>query len=1241
MRASNLILVIWLLSSVMLLTDRGTAQSVYGQVWGRLTSASGTPVSGAVVNMISVGTGARTGTKSNRDGSFAVSNVSADLYQIEVQADGFKRVQATIVVSANSTTMVNVPLQAGDPNTIAGNTATGASVLQMDRTDVSTLFDSRAIAELPLLDTNITRLQLLVPGAASGSLFIPPNQNPQGGRPVNINGQHFSGSAFQLDGTENRDPLEGIVVINPTLDSVREMKITTQGYNAEFGQATAGVVTIQTRSGSNAWHGDGFGFRRTGWGQSTDPFAPAGVPPSKYGIFGGSLGGPIAKNKLFIFGDYKGTRSSQGASVLLSVPPLGVRTTCLGSAGAAGSLCDLSAYSQFISGTLVDPYNKSAQFMCPQTSGPPKPCNKIPNKSGNGSSNVTDQAVALLALLPKPNHTPTDPTCAVNDGSEAVCNNYLASGQEIFSGDQFDVRTDYNASSRFRLFGRYSLGDFYNSGVPAFGPDAGGMGTNPAGFAGMARTRNQGISTGFTYSLGPKILTDFRFGYFRYRLNVDSQDYGQIPAIKMPQIFAPYTHDPFATGTPDFEIPGQQIDQAQGLFPGADYLRLGYSLAANACNCPLREREQQFQFVSNWIRSSGKHMIKWGADLRYLQNYRLASDRPRTGFYSFAPPATGLGLATFLLGDVTSFERYTSGPSVTNAGEHQKRFGFYGQDTWRINSRLTLNYGLRWENYFPQTVTSTGGFLIPNLSNHDPRTTYFSIPPATNAAGGVTRNLTNFGPRLGIAYLVNSTTVVRAGYGRSFDAGYAGDIFGIAATQNPPVTADQNIQGGGFNLANQVEPPPFVIPSDSPLSLAALAKANKAQNGNPASGALLYALPPRIRIPTVDSWNLTFQHELTSRLYFELGYVGNKGTHVFTDNGAGTFYLLSQPSLQNLIVQTIKNGAPVPGVNTNNCQKGAFFDYSFVKSKPQQEYCLTLPQVRSFYQQVGGFNPNLFKVRYFGNNANDNYNSLQAKVHKSFSGGYSFMAHYTWSKGLDYDSNYFAVDPRIGYGPASFDIRHRFVMTNIWDLPIGRGRAWLGGIGPAADRFFGGWTISAITIWQSGLPFTPSYNGTACLNDTDSSDPCRPNLIGSVHVTGTREQYFSTTGGQALQGSDCVDITQAFPSGKYCGVGPDGQPIAGPVTGPWQRPGAGQIGNVGRNSFTGPGFFQGDIALAKALPISERIALRFRADAFNAFNKVNLGRPDPCVDCAGGGSISALAGGAMQRTLQFSLRIEF
>jgi hypothetical protein len=1238
MRASYLIILVkLLLSSVLLLTDQSTAQSVYGQVWGRLTSVSGTPVSGAVINMISVGTGARTGAKSSPDGSFAVSNVSADLYQIEVRADGFKRVQATIVVSANSTTTVNVPLQAGDPNTIVGNTATGGSILQLDRTDVSTLFDSRSIAALPLLDRNITNLQLLVPGAARGRLFIPSSENPQQGQPVNVNGQHFSGSAFQLDGTENRDPLEGIVVINPTLDSVREMKITTQGYNAEFGQATAGVVTIQTRSGSNSWHGDAFGFRRTGWGQSQNPFAAAGVPPTKYNIFGGSIGGPIIKNKLFIFGDYQGTRSSQGTNVLLSVPPTHVRDTCLGP--PANSNCDLSQYSSVIGGTLTD------------KGGNPFPGNQIPNTGTPGTDHfVSSQAAALLKLLPPPNHTSTttDPSCP----DPVICDNYLASGQEVFRADQFDVRGDYNSSSRLRLFGRYSFGDFYDNGAPAFGKDAGGTGTNPSGFAGVARTRNQGISSGFTYSLSPKMLTDFRFGYFRYRLNLDAQDFGQTPAIGIPNIFAADTGDPFATGLPDFQVPAQP-----GLSTG-DYFRLGYSNVANSCVCPLREREQQFQFVNNWTRSAGRHMIKWGADLRFLQNYRLESGRPPTGFFSFAPNTTGLGLATFLIGDVTSFERVVSSPAAVNAGEHQKRFGFYGQDTWRINSRLTLNYGLRWEIYFPQTMTGAGGFLIPDLSNYapsqgNPATTYISTgPPLTNRAGGISRNLTNFAPRLGIAYQINPTTVVRAGYGRSFDAGYAGDIFGIAATQNPPVTVDQNVETVGFNLAQG--PPKFNFPISSRFSLMDLAVAN---HGDPSvspkvppSGAVLFALPSRVRVPTVDSWNLTVQHELTSHLYFELAYVGSKGTHVFADldagtNDAGTFYLLSQAFLQGFIV-------PVPqGGDTSNCKGG---QNGLFPGNNGQQFCETLYSVRSFYPKVEipndpcpspqkpnrkcYFDPSLFSIRYFGNNANDNYNSLQAKVHKNFNRGYSFMAHYTWSKGLDYSSNFFAVDPRVGYGPDTFDIRHRFVMTNIWDLPIGRGKAWLGGIGPVADRFFGGWTISAITIWRSGLPFTPSYVQGTCAADTDPGDPCRPNRVGPVQVSGTREQYFATTGGVALPGVDCRPLNP-----KLCGVDANhgGQSVPGTPIGPWARPGAGQIGNVGRDSFAGPSSFQSDIAVAKTVAMTESANLGLRADVFNVFNKVNLGNPNPCVDCKGGGVIGSLAPGAKQRSFQFSVRIQF
>jgi hypothetical protein len=1225
MKSARLVPAVLLLCGFLFLTQPGTAQSVYGQVWGRLTTAAGTPVSGASVTVTSAQTGARARTKTDAGGYFTLSNLAPDLYQIDVQADGFKRVQATVAVNADSTTTVDSTLQAGDPNVVAASTTASASPLKLDRTDVSTLFDTQTVEDLPLLDRNVTELQLLVPGAANGHLFIPGNQNPQDGTPVNVNGQHFSGSAFQIDGTEDRDPLEGIVVINPTLDSVGEMKVTTQGYNAEFGQATAGVVTIQTRGGSNSWHGDVFGFRRTGFGESEDPFDPAGVPPSKYNIFGGSFGGPIVRNKLFIFGDYQGTRTSQGANVLVSVPPADVKASC--ALGSTMQYCNLSDYSQFINGSLMD-----------EEGNPFPTINNVPDQIPNSQSNavhgdpdgfVSSQAAYLLTLLPPPNVP--NANCGTTSGADAVCNNYLASGQEVFSGDQFDVRIDYNASSRLRLFGRYSFGDFSDSGAPAFGTLGGGLGANPGEFAGIALTRNQGISSGFTYTIGPKLLTDFRFGYFRYRLNVNAQDYGQSPKIGIPGIFAGQTGDPFATGTPDFEIPGQGSLVSGGT---ADYLRLGYSDDVNSCSCPLREREQEFQFANNWTRTAGQHIIKWGADLRFLQNYRFSGVRPPTGYFDFSPGITGLGLATFLIGDVTTFERNFSSPSVTGAGEHQKRFGFYGQDTWRISSRFTLTYGLRWEIYFPQTLTGEGGFLVPNLSNPNPATTYFN----TGTTGGTTGNLTNFAPRVGIVYLVNSTSVIRAGYGRSFDAGYAGDLFGIAATENPPVTINQNVEGA-FNLAQG--PPPFSFPNTSRFSLVDLAAANVAVPASgttpaiPPSGAAVYALPGRVRVPTVDSWNLAFQHELTPHLYFELAYVGNKGTDVFPDNNLGTYYDLNQPSLQNLIVPVTYSpkGTPIAA----GCKGGrnGLFGVS-----PSQ-FCLSLASGRSFFQQATNFNPSLFNVYYFGNNSSDNYNSLQAKVNRTFNHGYSFMAHYTWAKGLDFDDNYFRVNPRIGYGPDSFDIRNRFVMTNIWDLPIGRNKAWLGGIGPVTDRFVGGWTISAITIWRSGIPFSPTYLPTDCANDTDPGDPCQPNRVGTVQISGSREQYFTTTGGQPLPGKDCVDPTSSFPLGKFCGVNSSGLAVPGTAIGPWQRPGAGLIGNAGRDSLTGPGFFQSDLGLAKAIAVSEGVALRFRADAFNVFNKVNLGQPNGCVDCSNGGVIGSLAFGALQRTLQFSVRIEF
>ena len=218
--------------------------------------------------------------------------------------------------------------------------------MKTDRSDVATTFDEREVESLPLFNRNFTSLELLTPGTSQFGWQHTSAENPQGGIQIMVNGQHFSGTSFQLDGTDNRDPVLGIIVINPTLESVTQTKITTQNYDAEFGQALAGVVTVQTKSGTNDLHGSAFEFRRTGWGQARNPFTQPPdrpLPATKWNQFGGSLGGPLIKNRLFFFGDYQGTRRSNGASARLNVPTALVRSTCL---DPAVPFCDFSEYPQ-------------------------------------------------------------------------------------------------------------------------------------------------------------------------------------------------------------------------------------------------------------------------------------------------------------------------------------------------------------------------------------------------------------------------------------------------------------------------------------------------------------------------------------------------------------------------------------------------------------------------------------------------------------------------------------------------------------------------------------------------------------------------------------------------------------------------------------------------------------------------------------------------------------------------------
>ena len=1010
-----------------------SAQAVFGSIFGTVTDPSGAAVPGVKVTVTSATKGTSTEATTNTDGNYSVTHLIPDTYNVRAEGAGFKAFEAKgIIVSADAAARVDGQFQVGGSTETVEVTAESPQ-LKTDRADVATIFNDKAVEDLPLFNRNFTALVLASPGAQQLGWSHASSENPQGSLQTRVNGQTFAGTGFQLDGTDNRDPILGIIVINPTLESVTEAKMTSQNYDAEFGQAIAGVVASQTKSGTNSLHGSVFGFRRSDATQARDPFSQSPskanpitgrtIPPILYGQYGASVGGPIIKDKLFFFGDYQATRSKIGSSFLQSIPSALVRSTC-GVAGVAN--CDLSQYAN----KIYDPATGAADG----TSRTPFVGNLIPN------SRLSPQAVALLQQFP----TPT---------SAGLINNFAAGGNGVFNNDQFNVRIDDQTTSKLHTFGRYSFANYSLTGAAAFG-DLGGNGFGTGGFAGASKSRDQSIASGFDYAFRPSVLTDFRFGYVRYHVGVVPNGVGTTPAsdVGIPGL---NTGTDFTSGQPSYFVGKSGGDgQATGdITTSGGLSNFGYGLGVNRCNCPLTEQEDQFQLVNNWTKITGNHQIKFGGDIRYARNLRVPSDNHRAGELTFAKERTslagsanptGVALATFLLGDVTTFKRYVS-TSLT-AAERQKRFYFYGQDTWRATSKLTIAYGLRWDIINPEYVNgdANGGLL-------DLNTGLLRVA----GVGGIGRNFNiernwkNFGPRLGIAYQLTPKTVVRLGYGRSYDIGVFGSIFGHAVTQNLPVLAVQNNNATSqtdavFNLATGPTAPVFpAVPSNGLLPLPV--------------GIFARSRPNRMRLARLDAYNLTVQHQLSNTVSMELAFVGNNGHGFYANNPDVN---VNQPSIVGF-----EDPIPVPQVN----RRPYFAKYGWTQD-----------------------------ISFFGNDAPNYYDALQAKIDKRFTEGLQFVAHYTWAKNLTHDGAYANIDPQVNYGPDDFNRKHVFSASVVYDLPFGKGRRFMGNANRALNLLIGGFQLNTTTNWSSGLPWSGSYN--ECSADEDVNI-CRPILVGSLKTS--------------------------------------------------------------------------------------------------------------------------------------------
>src|ERR1700730_12957308 len=334
-----------------LCTYTALGQAVFGSIIVSVTDAQGNAVSGAKVTVTSISKNTTFETTANESGNYTVTHLIPDDYRVQVEAAGFKAYQVErVTVTADSSVTLDVPLQVGAVTQTVEVTG-DIPQLQTDRADVDVQFSQKYVEDLPILNRNFTNFELLSPGTQKLPGFShAATENPQGGGQIQVNGQHFSGTNYELDGTDNQDPILGIIVVNPNLDSIAETKIALQDYDAESGKSTSGIVRVQTKSGSNAFHVSGFYFYRSSDQQARDPFTnKPGVPlaSANWKQFGGSVGGPILKDKLFFFGDYQGTKQQQGITNLYTVPTPEVVKTCNPATNATSptpGFCDLSEY---------------------------------------------------------------------------------------------------------------------------------------------------------------------------------------------------------------------------------------------------------------------------------------------------------------------------------------------------------------------------------------------------------------------------------------------------------------------------------------------------------------------------------------------------------------------------------------------------------------------------------------------------------------------------------------------------------------------------------------------------------------------------------------------------------------------------------------------------------------------------------------------------------------------------------
>ena len=1114
------------------------AQVDRGSIVGIVSDPSGAKVAGADVTITNSATDQSIKVTTDTSGAYAANLLRIGAYSVTVEKQGFKRaVKPGVEVGVNQVVRVDLNLQVGA--TTESVEVTGVvPLLQTETSSLGTIETEKRISDLPLNGRNFIQLAYLGPGAnsgmagsnVSGGVF----ENERANEALSVNGLRVSNNNFLLNGVDNNEFGLGGVVVLPPPDAIQEFRTEENSMSAEFGRGGA-AVNVVVKSGTNQIHGGLFEFIRNSALDARNYFAsppPAPKPGFKRNQFGGFLGGPISKDKTFVFGDYQATRIREALSYVSTVPNAAERSGDFSDrlTGVTFSPCPAPGPGEsFDLGTIFDPFSTHSHA-CADGSGTVLLRDPVSSNNIIPSSMLNATGLNVANLYPLPN-------------GPGLVNNYISSPSRVNNQDSFDIRLDHRFREPDQIFAGYSFDDIRSLRPGPLG-DLGGASCCPS----RDKTRSQHVNLGWTHTFSGRLLNDAHGGFFRYAVNA------------LPLLFGKNVSEqvgiPFANRG-DVNSSGLSFEDVASFTPMGDSLWT-----------PEHAIENIYQVADTvtWVRN--KHSFKFGVDFRRQQRnfFQLTASRGRFSFpggytADLTTANGGNGLADLILGIPTSSgQDFLTGMYPTRYWDLAE----FVQDDFHALPNLTLNIGLRYE------VTSPANGRVGNF-DLDRAIVVNSYGSNAVPHAGVKFDKSDWAPRLGLAWSPQKDTVVHGAFGIFYSS--EGNIFDDLGL-NPPQLA---FTSHFFNVGQ--------IPSSSQFISAGFSPIIPFADPNHPTGVVRTTGPVR-RMPRIIEWNLGIQHQFSQNWMAQVGYVGTRAYHLW-NHEVSDLNQPFQPLDSNFSDATGNFGRP----------------YFNVLPDLSNVFPLDFPQLQMFY------------------------NAFQTSVNKRFSSGFNLLASYTLAHNLgNADGNVGAAiqdahHPEKEFGPVLPDLRHRFVVSYIYELPVGRGRHFLPNLGGVSDGIIGGWQIGGITSAQSGEAFTAVMSGD--LSNTGSGS-YRPDQVGNP---------YSFSIGQAEQANlGCV------PGHRTLSCWYNQAVFAAPPLAPGQQI-AHVFGNSRIGNLRGPKLVNMDFVLQKSFEIRETHQIEFRSEFFNLLNHPNFGLPGNTVDQPGGASITSTS--TDNRQIEFALKYIF